>query len=195
MFRCCLLIALALLPVRASADPSESNRLVLARAALAQVGVTTHYDPAYTRLAYPGGDVPRERGVCADVIVRAFRAAGMDLQALVHDDMRKHFAAYPQQWKLKKPDPNIDHRRVLNLETYFTRAGQAVAITDKPADYLPGDVVSWRLANGLPHIGLVAMSKTRTGRPLVVHNTGAGTQVADVLFSFKIVGHFRCCSH
>jgi hypothetical protein len=169
-----------------------TNQTAVVKAALAQEGVTTQYDPAYTRLGYPGGDVPRERGVCADVIVRSFRAAGVDLQVLVHDDMRKNFATYPQQWKLKKPDPNIDHRRVLNLETYFTRAGKAVAITDNPADYLPGDVVSWRLANGLPHIGLVGANKTRDGRPLVIHNIGAGARLEDVLFSFKIAGHFRC---
>ncbi|MCX7008839.1 MAG: DUF1287 domain-containing protein [Kiritimatiellaeota bacterium] len=168
-----------------------TNQATVVKATLAQVGVTTQYDPAYARISYPGGDVPRERGVCADVIVRAFRAADVDLQVLVHDDMQKNFAAYPQQWKLKKPDSNIDHRRVLNLETFFTRAGKAVAITDKPADYLPGDVVSWRLANKLPHIGLVVAEKARDGRPLVVHNIGAGARLEDVLFDFKITGHFR----
>ena len=191
MLRFWLLVALAALLDSACAQPTDSNRAAVVKAALAQIGVTTHYDPAYTRLAYPGGDVSRERGVCADVIVRALRAVGMDLQALVHEDMQKNFAAYPQQWKLKKPDPHIDHRRVLNLETYFTRAGKSVAITDQAADYLPGDIVSWRLANNLPHIGLVSATKSRAGSPLVIHNIGAGAQLQDVLFNFKITGHFR----
>ena len=193
MFRVCLLVTLLFPLCAATAQSTNSNRVAIVKAALAQVGVTTHYDPAYTRLAYPGGDVPRERGVCADVIVRAFRAVGIDLQTLVHDDMQKNFAAYPQQWKLKKPDPNIDHRRVLNLETYFARDGKAVAITDKASDYLPGDIVSWRLSNNLPHIGLVGAATTRAGRPLVIHNIGAGAQQEDVLFAWKIAGHFRCC--
>lgn len=191
MFRLLAALTLGLMLTSTAAPQASSNQLIIAKAALAQVGITTQYDPAYTRLAYPGGDVPRERGVCADVIIRAFRAAGLDLQVLVHDDMQKNFAAYPRTWKLKKPDANIDHRRVLNLETFFSRAGKAAAITDKPADYLPGDVVSWRLANGLPHIGLISTTTTRTGRPLVIHNIGAGVQLEDVLFSFKISGHYR----
>lgn len=182
---------LVLLLDRSAAQPSCTNALTTAKAALAQVGVTTTYDPGYARLLYPGGDVPRARGVCADVIVRAFRVAGADLQVLVHDDMKKNFTAYPQNWKLQKPDPNIDHRRVLNLETFFTRSGKSLTITKKPEDYLPGDVVSWRLDNGLPHIGLVVTEKTHNGRPLIVHNIGAGARLEDVLFDFKLVGHFR----
>jgi uncharacterized protein YijF (DUF1287 family) len=185
------LAALALLPLLAKAQTPSSNALIVAKAALAQVGVTTKYDPSYARLPYPNGDIPRERGVCADVVVRAFRAAGADLQTLVHEDMKKSFPAYPQKWQLKKPDPNIDHRRVLNLETFFTRAGKALPVTRKPEDYWPGDVVSWRLDNGLPHIGVVATRPQRNGRPLVVHNIGAGARQEDVLFDFKLTGHFR----
>src|SRR5437763_3915881 len=117
----------------------------IASAALAQVGVTTAYDPAYAHLRYPGGDVPRDRGVCSDVVVRAFRAAGVDLQVAVHEDMAAHFAAYPKMWGLGHPDKNIDHRRVPNLMTYFTRRGKSLALD---APFAPGDVVAWRLPNG-----------------------------------------------
>jgi uncharacterized protein YijF (DUF1287 family) len=191
MHRWLLALTFGLLTSHTGAQPSASNQLIVAKAALAQIGVTTKYDPSYARLPYPGGDIPRERGVCADVVVRAFRAAAADLQVLVHDDMKKNFSAYPQKWKLKKPDPHIDHRRVLNLETFFTRAGKSLAITKKPEDYLPGDVVSWRLDNGLPHIGIVATRPQRNGRPLVVHNIGAGARLEDVLFDFQLTGHFR----
>ena len=186
-----LLLLLGLWPVPVAALAPHSNAVIIAKAALAQVGVTTQYDPGYARLPYPGGDIPRERGVCADVVVRALRAAGADLQALVHEDMKKNFSAYPQKWKLTKPDPNIDHRRVLNLETFFIRAGKALPVTKKAGDYLPGDMVSWRLGNGLPHIGVVATAPQRHGRPLVVHNIGAGTRLEDVLFDFQLTGHFR----
>ena len=191
MRRLLIALTLGLWLSHAAAQPAESNRLTIAKAALTQIGVTTMYDPSYVRIPYPGGDIPRERGVCADVIVRAFRIAGVDLQALIHDDMKKNFVAYPQKWKLKSPDPNIDHRRVLNLETFFKRTGKALAVTKKPEDYLPGDVVSWRLDNGLPHIGLVVTEKARNGRPLVVHNIGAGARLEDVLFDFQLVGHYR----
>ncbi|HEY2345849.1 MAG TPA: DUF1287 domain-containing protein [Xanthomonadaceae bacterium] len=161
--------------------------------ARAQVGVTTHYDPAYARIAYPMGDVPVERGVCADVIVRAFRADAVDLQKLVHEDMAAHFAAYPHAWGLRGPDTNIDHRRVPNLEAFFRRKDDAVPITSSAQDYHAGDVVSWRLPNGLAHIGLVSdrVAGDGSGRPLVIHNIGAGTREEDVLFAWKIVGHFR----
>lgn len=161
----------------------------LARAAVAQVGVTRHYDPSYVRLPYPGGDVPLERGVCADVIVRAFRAIGVDLQVAVHKDMKASFASYPQRWGLRGPDRNIDHRRVPNLMKYFERRGRALPLR---AAYLPGDVVAWRLANGLYHIGLVSASPGPSGGDfLVVHNIGAGAQLEDVLRSFEIIGHYR----
>jgi uncharacterized protein YijF (DUF1287 family) len=161
--------------------------------ARAQVGVTVRYDPAYARMAYPNGDVPLDRGVCADVIVRAFRADGIDLQQLIHDDMRAHFQAYPRIWNLRGPDSNIDHRRVPNLETFFRRRGMAIPNSANAQDYQPGDIVSWRLPNGLAHIGLVSdrVAADGSGRPLMIHNIGAGTQEEDVLFAWTIAGHFR----
>jgi uncharacterized protein YijF (DUF1287 family) len=168
--------------------------LALARAAEAQIGVTTVYDPAYVRLDFPGGDIPRQRGVCADVIVRAFRdALNLDLQRLVHEDMKQNFNLYPQVWGLKRPDPHIDHRRVLNLMTYFQRRGWSVPATSHATDYTPGDIVAWRLpGNNLPHIGVVSARRTPDDhRPLCVHNIGSGTKAEDVLFSFRITGHYR----
>lgn len=158
-----------------------------------QVGVTRIYDPAYQQLRYPGGDVPPERGVCADVIIRAFRNAGLDLQKLVHEDMAANFGRYPKRWGLRRPDTNIDHRRVPNLETYFARRGKALAVSRKGGDYQPGDIVSWRLpGNALPHIGIVSdVREPGTDRYLMIHNIGAGAQLEDVLFAFDINGHFR----
>lgn len=174
-------------PVRAATNGAD-----VVAAARAQVGVTTIYDPAYVRLAYPGGDVPKERGVCADVVVRALRTTGVDLQRKLHEDMKANFAAYPKNWGLKKPDPNIDHRRVPNLMTWFKRQGQAVAITKTGADYLPGDVVTWQLPGGLFHIGIVSDRKVRDGsRPLILHNIGRGAQEEDLLFTYDIIGHYR----
>ncbi len=162
----------------------------LATAAVQQVGVTTGYDGSYRRLAYPGGDVPVDSGVCTDVLIRAYRQLGIDLQVRVHEDMRANFAEYPSLWGLSRPDRNIDHRRVPNLEVYFRRHGQVLAGGNDPAAYRSGDIVSWRLDSGLPHIGIVA-DRQVAGRPLVVHNIGAGAQIEDVLFAWKIVGHFR----
>ena len=160
--------------------------------AIDQTQYTTEYDPAYTRLEYPGGDVPRERGVCADVVVRAFRSAGVDLQKEIHEDMAQHFAAYPNKWGARKPDSNIDHRRVPNLMTFFERTGKSVPITKKPADYLPGDIVAWELDSRLLHIGLVT-DVVADGTPnyLAVHNIGAGAKIEDVLMAWKIIGHYR----
>jgi uncharacterized protein YijF (DUF1287 family) len=185
-----LALVLGLLP----ATPAcAQDGLALVRAARAQVGVTTRYDPAYVRLAYPDGDVPADRGVCADVVVRAFRRQGVDLQVEVHQDMRRHFAAYPRTWGLRKPDANIDHRRVLNLETYLRRRGFRREHSFVPADYRPGDIVSWRLPGNLPHIGIVSDRKAGdgSGRPLVIHNVGAGAREEDVLFAWPQAGHFR----
>ena len=166
---------------------------VLVASARAQVGVTTIYDPAYVKLGYPGGDVPRERGVCSDVVVRAFRGAGIDLQRLVHEDMRAHFRAYPARWGLRGPDRNIDHRRVPNLRRYFERRGMALAVSDRSADYRPGDVVSWVLPNGLAHVGVVSDCRAvlGNGRLLVVHNIGQGAREEDVLFAWRQDGHYR----
>lgn len=165
----------------------------LVDAALDQVGVTVIYDPAYVRLDYPGGDVPTERGVCTDVVVRAYRKAfNIDLQQLVNEDMRAAFSAYPRIWGRKQPDRSIDHRRVPNLETFFKRKGAALEIVDDPAAYRPGDLVTQRLPGNLPHIAIVTGRMTPDGRrPLVVHNIGAGAKVEDTLFAFRVVGHFR----
>ncbi|TXI80367.1 MAG: DUF1287 domain-containing protein [Flavobacteriales bacterium] len=165
--------------------------LSLPDAAREQIGVTVGYDPAYRQLAYPGGDVDPSTGVCTDVVIRAFRALGDDLQLRVHEDMRRHFAAYPKLWGLRSTDRNIDHRRVPNLQTFFTRHGHKLAITDRAEDYRPGDIVTWRLSNGLPHIGLVSDRRNREGVPLILHNIGAGTQEQDLLFAFEITGHYR----
>ncbi len=153
----------------------------LAAAAQAQVGVTTSYRPDYVKLKYPGGDVPISTGVCTDVIVRAFRKGGVDLQVLVHEDMSQNFRAYPAKWGLKKPDRNIDHRRVPNLQTYFRR--QRYELRNKP--FQAGDVVSWRLPNGRDHIGIV------TTPPLAVHNIGAGAREENVIHEWPITGHYR----
>ena len=157
-----------------------------------QVGVTRGYDGAYQRIPYPGGDVPRETGVCTDVIIRAYRHAGTDLQVLVHQDMKAHFSAYPNHWGLRRTDTNIDHRRVPNLATFFKRKGGRLAVTRRGADYRPGDVVTWRLSSGVPHIGIVSDVPARgTDRHLVVHNIGGGAQIEDVLFAYAVTGHYR----
>ena len=160
------------------------------QSAYAQVGVTLRYDPSYVSIPFPGGDVPIDRGVCTDVIVRAYRSIGVDLQLLVNQDMRKAFPAYPRKWGLSRPDPNIDHRRVENLAVFFVRHGQSLPITKEATDYRPGDLVTWRLPDGHPHIGIVS-DRSADGRPLLVHNIGAGARVEDVLFAFTITGHYR----
>jgi len=161
--------------------------------ARAQLGVTRSYDPSYVRLSYPGGDVPSDRGVCSDVVVRALRAAGVDLQREVHEDMRAHFRSYPRNWGLARPDANIDHRRVPNLERYFTRAGKALPASTRAADFQPGDIVAWRLDNGLAHIGIVSdrPALSGNGRLLVIHNIGRGAREEDVLFDWAQTGHYR----
>ena len=155
-----------------------------------QVGITLHYDGSYRPIPFPGGDVPVESGVCTDVIVRAYRQAGVDLQLLVNQDMSRNFGAYPDLWGLTRPDPNIDHRRVPNLATFFSRHGRRLPISTRPDDYHPGDIVTWRLPSGVPHIGLIS-DRFQEARPLVVHNIGAGVQIEDVLFAYDITGHYR----
>lgn len=160
--------------------------------ALEQTHHTTVYDPAYVKLDYPGGDLPIERGVCADVVVRAFRKGGIDLQKEVHQDMARNFSVYPKRWGLAKPDTNIDHRRVPNLMTYFSRMKKSLPITRDPKDYGPGDVVAWDLGNGLLHIGMVVDARSKEqGRFYIVHNIGAGAKLEDVLFAWRIIGHYR----
>jgi len=176
------------------AGVAAADNLDLVRAARQQVGVTTIYDGAYQVLKYPGGDVAPERGVCTDVIIRAFRAArSADLQKLVHEDMRAHFSAYPskRRWGLTRPDPSIDHRRVPNLMVYFERAGYAQPVSGAAAAYLPGDLVTWDLGGGVPHIGVVSERRAVSGTPLIIHNIGAGAREDDVLFRFSITGHYR----
>ena len=184
--RSALLLGLAaLLTLPASADPrlpAEARR---------QIGVTVVYDPAYEQLAYPGGDVPQDRGVCTDVVIRALRRLRFDLQKEVHEDMAAHFSAYPKNWGLKRPDKNIDHRRVPNLRTFFARKGWSLPVTHTPADYLPGDLVTCTVGSNLPHIFIVSDRKSANGEPLIIHTIGAGTQEEPGLFHFPITGHYR----
>jgi uncharacterized protein YijF (DUF1287 family) len=150
------------------------------------------YDPNYYSIDYPNGDVPANKGVCTDVVIRAYRKVGIDLQQEVHKDMRSNFSAYPKNWGLKKPDKNIDHRRVPNLMTYFERQQSKLAVTDQASDYKPGDVVCWNLGGSILHIGIVVNKKSVDGkRNLIVHNIGAGQVLEDMLFSYKIIGHYR----
>jgi uncharacterized protein len=171
---------------------ASPNAPALVEKAREQIGITTSYDPAYRKIGYPGGDVPAETGVCSDVVVRAFRKLGVDLQKDVHEDMGRAFVDYPRKWGLKRPDPNIDHRRVPNLMKYFQRRGWAVSSSSTNlADFKPGDVVAWDLGGGVTHIGLVSDRKTAESTPLVIHNIGAGTKEEDVLFQWKVIGHYR----
>ena len=175
---------------RPLSDIPQINKVV--DSAIEQTAQTFEYDPSYAKLTYPNGDVPLERGVCADVIVRAFRNAGVDLQKEVHEDMTRHFSAYPGKWGARKPDSNIDHRRVPNLMTLFERRANSVPATRNPVDYKPGDVVAWELDNHLLHIGLVTDAVAAgTQNYLIVHNIGAGAKIEDVLMAWKIIGHYR----
>ena len=150
------------------------------------------YDGRYFSIAYPNGDVPKAIGVCTDVVVRAYRKLGIDLQKEVHEDMKANFSEYPKLWGLKSTDKNIDHRRVPNLMTFFKRKVAEKSISVKASDYLPGDIVCWNLSGGLTHIGIVVDKKSTDGkRNLIVHNIGAGQVLADCLFDFKIIGHYR----
>ena len=171
---------------------NESIKKLLA-SAVEQTTLTKSYDPAYIVLKYPMGDVPIETGVCTDVVIRAFRKAGIDLQKEVHEDMLANFSAYPKKWGLPKPDSNIDHRRVPNLQTFFTRKGKSLQTTDKAEDYKPGDVVAWDLdGKGLTHTGLVSnIWNESTKRYLIIHNIGGGANAEDRLFEWKIIGHYR----
>ena len=183
-----LLVVLAL-----TASPmSLASSPQLVNAAREQTQGVVVYDGSYTRIEYPMGDVPSDRGVCTDVVIRAYRAIGIDLQALVHEDMRSSFGAYPTRWGLSAPDPNIDHRRVPNLQTFFERADAAFPVSRSASDYLPGDLVTWTLPGNLPHIGIVSdRSAPNADTPLVIHNIGAGPAEEDILFSYPITGHYR----
>ena len=183
-----LLLTISLTPTAYAASKAEA----IVTAAHERTTAEVRYDPKYVKLTYPGGDVPADTGVCTDVIIRTYRAAfGFDFQKAIHEDMRVNFKAYPQNWGLKRPDKNIDHRRVPNIEKYLTRKGAALRISKNPDDYQPGDIVSWRLGGSLPHIGIVSENKSEWGTPLIIHNVGAGSVEDDLLFNTKINGHFR----
>jgi uncharacterized protein YijF (DUF1287 family) len=160
--------------------------------AVDQIGKTTSYDPSYQKIDYPNGDVPIETGVCSDVLVRAFRKGGIDLQKDLHEDMKGNFSAYPTKWGLSKTDANIDHRRVPNLQAYFSRKGKSLSSTSGSENFLPGDIVTWDLGGGVDHVGIVVNVWSKPAqRYLIVHNIGAGTRMEDVLFAWKITGHYR----
>jgi uncharacterized protein YijF (DUF1287 family) len=171
---------------------SQGNfSLRLSDAALELTKQQVQYDPQYFSIDYPNGDVPANKGVCTDVIIRACRKLGIDLQKEVHEDMRTNFSLYPKNWGLTRPDKNIDHRRVPNLMTYFSRQGTVKPITSNPEDYIPGDIVAWNLGGGTTHIGIVVDKKSAdTKRYLIVHNIGHGQELSDCLFSYKIIGHY-----
>ncbi|NRQ42414.1 DUF1287 domain-containing protein [Rheinheimera sp. YQF-2] len=186
-----LVIVLWLLSLHSMAE-TFSDKLVAA--ALERTEHQVRYDGRYLRIAYPNGDVPADIGVCTDVVIRSYRALGIDLQQLVHEDMRADFDLYPSKriWGLTKPDSNIDHRRVPNLQTFFSRYGEQLALSRQGIDYQPGDLVTWLLPGNLPHIGIVTDKRSTDGkRPLIVHNIGAGPVLADMLFAYKITGHYR----
>lgn len=164
--------------------------LKLVKDARAQINVTLGYDSAYRKMAYPMGDVPQHTGVCTDVVIRAYRGQQVDLQQQVHQDMKKAWSHYPKLWGLKTTDRNIDHRRVPNLETFFKRHGQSLSLTDINT-FQAGDIVTWRLPGNLPHIGIVSDQKSADGTPLIIHNIGAGTKEEDILFKYKMIGHYR----
>lgn len=164
----------------------------LSEAALELTQQKVKYDPSYFSIPYPNGDIPANLGVCTDVIIRAYRKLGIDLQKEVHEDMKENFSLYPNNWGLKKPDRNIDHRRVPNLMIFFLRHGEVLKISYKAEDYIPGDIVCWNLGGGITHIGFVVNKKTLNGkRHLIVHNIGAGQVIEDCLFEYKIIGHYR----
>ena len=178
--------------------PQQPSLDQFVAAAVERTHHTVHYDPAYVRIPYPGGDVPASTGVCTDEIIRAYRAVGIDLQKEVHEDMANHHSAYPRKWSrashaaITTTDPNIDHRRVPNLMVFFSRHGQILSLSADAREYRPGDLVTWNLGGGITHIGIVVDQKSpQSGRYLIVHNIGQGPQMEDVLFNWKIIGHYR----
>jgi uncharacterized protein YijF (DUF1287 family) len=179
-------------PVESAARKEFLKKLVAA--AVDRTRHTVRYDPAYVRIPYPGGDVPGDTGVCTDEVIRSYRALGIDLQKEVHEDMEQNFSAYPRRWRWlsSHTDTNIDHRRVPNLMVFFVRKGESLAITERAEDYSPGDIVTWDLGGNVPHIGIVVDRKSAAGgRFLIVHNIGQGPKMEDVLFNWKITGHYR----
>lgn len=187
-----LLLFISLIFVNISFAQTNVNEISLSGSALELTKQIVTYDPSYFSIGYPNGDVPSGKGVCTDVVIRAYRKLGVDLQKEVHEDMKANFNSYPKIWGLKSTDKNIDHRRVPNLMAFFKRKGAEESITDNPKDYLPGDVVCWNLGGAITHIGIVVDKKSKDGkRNLIVHNIGAGQVLEDCLFNFKIIGHYR----
>jgi uncharacterized protein len=186
------LIASCEVPVRAEPRAASPRAKALIAAARRQVGVTLSYDPSYTRLAYPGGDVPRAKGVCTDVVIRAYRdALGIDLQQAVHQDMAAAFSAYPRRWGLSRPDRNIDHRRVPNLERFWERKNARLGLVQGAAEWQPGDLFTALVGGNLPHVGIVSDRVAANGNPLIIHNIGMGAREEDALFDHRLTGRFR----
>lgn len=164
----------------------------LSNAAISIIDANIAYTPDYISIKYPNGDVPANTGVCSDVVIRAYRKLGIDLQKEVHEDMKANFSKYPTKWGLKKTDTNIDHRRVPNLEVFFTRKGEKLTVSENANDYKVGEMVTWMIGDKLPHIGIVTHKKSADGeRPMIVHNVGGGQVLEDCLFNYTIVGHFK----
>lgn len=187
-----LLYSLGLLLLIYSWNQQKTFDQKLADAAITLTKDKVVYNGAYVSIPYPNGDVPKTQGVCTDVIIRAYRKLGIDLQKEVHIDMKSNFSTYPKIWGLKKTDTNIDHRRVPNLETFFTRKGQKLSISKNASDYKTGEMVTWMIGGKMPHIGIVTHLKSLDGkRPLIVHNVGGGQVLEDCLFNYEIVGHFK----
>jgi uncharacterized protein YijF (DUF1287 family) len=182
-----IVLTLGMASTPALADTFQER---LIAAASSQIGVTVNYDGSYRRLAFPGGDVPIVTGVCTDVVIRAYRGLGIDLQLLVHEDMKRAWSSYPRHWGLRRPDANIDHRRVPNLAAFFRRHNASIKPSASAADYRPGDLVTWNLPGNLPHIGIVS-SRANGANPLIIHNIGRGTAEDDILFAYPITGHYR----
>jgi uncharacterized protein YijF (DUF1287 family) len=181
-----------------SNESAEARRREFTQRLVAAAVERTHhvvrYDPAYVRIPYPGGDVPADTGVCTDEIIRSYRSVGVDLQKEVHEDMVQNSDQYPRRWRWLSsgPDPNIDHRRVPNLMVFFSRKGESLALSSRADDYAPGDIVTWDLGGGVPHVGLVVDQKSpQSRRYVIVHNIGQGPRMEDVLFNWKITGHYR----
>ncbi len=190
-----IILTLLVIPVIVSAyrqgDPPEFSKK-LNKAAIERTKHIVRYDGSYRKISYPNGDVPDNVGVCTDLVIRSYRKLGIDLQKDIHEDMKENFDMYPKLWGLSKPDPNIDHRRVPNLQTLFKRKGLLLPVTNNPNDYVAGDIVSWMLPGNLPHIGIVIDSRSGDGRkPLIVHNIGSGPVIEDILFEYQITAHYR----
>lgn len=187
--RAALVVALAAACTAAFGGKFADTLVNAARERTAQYEI---YDGSYRRMGYPWGDVPNDRGVCTDLVIRAYRKLGVDLQVLIHEDMVRYFAEYPAIWGMRQPDRNIDHRRVPNMQAFFTRVGASLPVSDAVQDYLAGDLVTWLLPGNLPHIGIVSDQMVAgTRRPKVIHNIGAGPVEDDILFVYRITGHYR----